>query len=120
MNDTRNPCRSVGGKTRSRAALCRQDEKRRSDGRKHDTGLEKPYRPKPRDFRDTYIRMGWDGLDEHYNTNWRCIRRWIEEEGREYLKAARAEFVRAQRKDRRKRYVMGRTMTAVTVGKREA
>lgn len=119
MNDTRKPRSPVGGKTRSRAALCRRDEKRRSDGRKHDTGLEKPYRPKPADFRETYIRMGWDGLDEHYNTNWRCIRRWIEEEGREFLRVARAEYVRAQRKNRRKRYVMGRTMTAVTVGKGE-
>jgi hypothetical protein len=81
----------------------------RSDGRKHDTGLERPYRPKPADFRETYIRMGWDGLDEHYGTNWRVIRRWIAEEGREELRAARAEHVRS----RRRRYVLGRTMTAV-------
>ncbi len=78
-------------------------------------GVTKPYRRKPNDFRETYIRMGWDGLPEHYNTNWRVIRRWIEEEGREFLRTARAEYVRVQRKTRRKRYVMGRTLTAVTV-----
>ena len=81
-----------------------------------DTGLVRPYRPKPADFRETYIRMGWDGIDEHYGTNWRVIRRWIEEEGRLKLIAARAAFVEAQRADRRsrrKRYVMGRSLTAV-------
>jgi hypothetical protein len=83
-------------------------------------GVTKPYRPKPRDFREMYIRMGWDGLPEHYGTNWRVIRRWIEEEGREFLRVARAEYVRAQRKKRRKRYVLGRTLTAVNGGKGEA
>lgn len=83
-----------------------------------DTGLVKPYRPRPADFRQTYIRMGWDGIDEHYGTNWRVIRRWIEEEGRKGLIAARAAYVEAQREERRqrrRRYVVGRTLTAVKV-----
>lgn len=92
----------------------------RSDGRKHDTGLEKPYRPKPADFRETYIAMGWDGIEEHYGTNWRVVRRWIEEEGREALRAARSAHVRELYADRRaevssrarrRRYVLGQTLT---------
>jgi hypothetical protein len=61
-------------------------------------GITKPYRRKPKDFRETYIRV---------------IRRWIEEDGREYLRVARAEYVSAQRKKRRKRFVLGRTLSAV-------
>lgn len=81
-----------------------------------DTGLVRPYRPKPDDFRATYIAMGWDGIEDHYGTNWRVIRRWIDEEGREQLAADRAAHVRAglaERRARRSRYVMGRTLTAV-------
>lgn len=70
--------------------------------RRNDTGLVRPYRPKPDDFRDRYIEMGWDGLDEHYRCNWRCIRRWIDEEGREDLVAARADAVRRRAADRRR------------------
>ncbi len=53
-------------------------------------GITRPYRPCPRDFRETYLRMGWDGIVDHYRTNWRVIRRWIEECGGEELRAARA------------------------------
>ena len=60
-----------------------------------DTGLVRPYRPRPDDFRQTYIQMGWDGIVEHYNTNWRVIRRWIIEEGAADLRAARAAYVAA-------------------------
>lgn len=38
--------------------------------------------------------MGWAGIDEHYRTNWRCIRRWILESGGETLREARAVYVR--------------------------
>lgn len=73
----------------------------RSDGRPHDTGLVKPYRPVPDDFEQVYARMGWDGLDEHYRTNWRVIRRWIVLVGRDRLIRLRAEHVEAQRAERR-------------------
>lgn len=94
--------------------------------RKPDTGLERPYRPKPSEFRETYIRMGWEGIEEEFNTNWRCIRRWILEQieediakGRIDLRAARANWlaenginVRRQelRGSRRSDYVSGRRM----------
>lgn len=64
-------------------------------------GGVRPYRPKPACFRETYILMGWDGIEDHYGTNWRVIRRWIEMEGREGLISARAEYVEAQREERR-------------------
>lgn len=64
-------------------------------------GTVKPYRPVPADFRETYVRMGWDGIDEHYGTNWRVIRRWIELSGRADLIRARAVYVEEQRAIRR-------------------
>lgn len=86
--------------------------------RRPDTGLIRPYRPKPADFREVYIAIGWDGIEDHYQTNWRVIRRWIDEEGREGLVAARAEYVaqerrecQARRRERARRYVLGRTLT---------
>lgn len=87
----------------------------RSDGRHNDTGLVRPYRPCPKDFRERFLEMGWDGIDEHYNTNWRCIRRWIEESGGEELRAERRlrSGGTARPRLRSKRYVLGRTLTAV-------
>ena len=66
--------------------------------RKWDTGRERPYRACPPDFRETYIRLGWETIVEHYSANWRIIARWIDETGREELTAARAEYVRAHGK----------------------
>lgn len=54
-------------------------DQRSSPARRPDTGMTKPYRRAPADFRETYIRMGWDGITDHYRTNDRCIARWIEE-----------------------------------------
>ncbi|WP_209047576.1 hypothetical protein [Rhizorhabdus histidinilytica] len=96
-----------------------------------DTGLLRPYRPRPADFREVYVRMGWEGLDEHFRTNWRCIRRWIIEQiaedeamGRIHLKAARTnwlaehgERIRRQelRGSRRSDYVAGRRLRPTRV-----
>ncbi|VXC98211.1 hypothetical protein SPHINGO8AM_60081 [Sphingomonas sp. 8AM] len=42
--------------------------------------------------------MGWDReIEDHYRCNWRCIRRWIIEEGKDQLRADRAAVVAAQR-----------------------
>ncbi len=56
-------------------------------------GRIKPYRPCPPDFRDRFIELGWEDIAEHYATNWRVIARWIDETGREDLRAARAAYV---------------------------
>lgn len=82
-------------------------------------GMIRPYRPRPADFRAVYVQIGWDGITDHFRTNWRVICRWIEEEGREGLQAERAAFVAAERRTRAKRYVLGRTLTAVKPGKRK-
>lgn len=85
--------------------------------RRPDTGLIAPYRPCPADFRERYIELGWTKeLIEHYRTNWRCIRRWIEEAGGEELRLARAQIggkgLRPMlRTPRAKLYVQGKRLT---------
>lgn len=58
-------------------------------------GVTRPYRPCPRDFREIYLQMGWDGIEDHYRTNWRVIRRWIEESGGDDLRAERRQITGA-------------------------
>lgn len=82
-------------------------------------GRTRPYRPCPADFRDRFLEMGWDGIEDHYGTNWRIIRRWIEECGGDELRAARravsggTERPSLRAESRAKRFVMGRTLSAV-------
>lgn len=82
--------------------------------RRPDYGLCNPYRPCPADFRARYLEMGFSKeIVEHYRTNWRCIRRWIDESGGEELRRARSAITGAPlRPDRRfsvaKLYVQGR------------
>ena len=85
-------------------------------------GRTKPYRPCPKDFREVFLELGQSKeIEEHYRTNWRVIRRWIEEAGGEELRAARRTvtgsrarpWLRAE--NRARRYVLGRTLTAKEV-----
>lgn len=63
---------------------------RQSEKRRRDTGLIRPYRQCPSDFVEVYLELGQDkAIEEHYRTNWRCIRRWIEESGGDELRARR-------------------------------
>jgi len=88
----------------------------RTDGRNHDTGMLRPYRPCPADFRERFLEMGQSKeIEEHYRTNWRCIIRWIDESGGDALRAER--FAIAGKRtggrlspERRRRYVLGRTL----------
>lgn len=82
--------------------------------RKPDTGLVRPYRPCPPDFREQYLRLGQTKeIEEHYRTNWRVIRRWIDDAGGDALREERAAvsggFVRPKQR-RARRYVMGQTL----------
>lgn len=87
--------------------------------RKWDTGLQKPYRELPGDFREVFLRLGQDrAIEDHYRTNWRVIRRWIEEAGGDALRAERAAITGsalkpAKRSGLARRYVMGRTLRRV-------
>ncbi len=91
---------------------------RRSDGRAHDTGLVRPYRPCPHDFRDRFLALGQSKeIEEHYRTNWRVIRRWINEAGGDDLRAERFELAGRKTggklRGRASRYVMGMTLKGV-------
>lgn len=65
--------------------------------------------------------MGWDGIEDHYRTNWRVIRRWIQEAGGDELRAARKAAVKSRglrnlhpvpaEASRGRRYVMGQTLS---------
>jgi hypothetical protein len=54
-----------------------------------------PQRPKPDDFRQQFIRLGWDVVD-HYRTGWKVVDRWVEEEGRASLRADRKAYRQMQ------------------------
>lgn len=81
--------------------------------RKPDTGLIKPYRPVPDDFREVYLRLGQSKeIEEHYRTNWRVVRRWVEEAGGDELRAERAKrtgmpLQPGRRSSLPRRYVLG-------------
>lgn len=88
--------------------------KRRTDGRTHDTGTIRPYRPCPADFRERYLEMGQSKeIEEHYRTNYRCIRRWIEENGGDKLRAERRAITGCPERPylRARNYVLGRTLS---------
>lgn len=62
----------------------------RSDGRQHDTGLILPYRNPSPDFEEVYLLLGQGKeIEEHYQTNWRCVRCWSEECGGDDLRTRR-------------------------------
>lgn len=92
-------------------------DKRRSDGRAHDTGLQRPYRSCPHDFRETFLLLGQSKeIEEHYRTNWRVIFRWIEECGGDDLRAQRrlvsggTPRPKLRSMSRAARFVLGRTL----------
>jgi len=60
---------------------------------KNRRGRLRPYRPCPRDFRETYIRIGWQEICAHYHAHWTTVARWIDETGRSQLRADRAAYV---------------------------
>ncbi|PTQ12106.1 hypothetical protein CLG96_05945 [Sphingomonas oleivorans] len=77
-------------------------------------GTTMAYRPKPRDFRETFIRVGWSGIEAHYNAHKKTIVRWMEEEGRDELIEARRQVTGygLKRGSRRSDYVLGKRMRA--------
>lgn len=91
--------------------------------RQFDTGCVRPMRPLPTDFREVFMRLGQSKeIEEHYRTNWRVIRRWVEEAGGDELRAERAKVTGNvlhpnRRSSVARRYVLGlrlRTMKAPT------
>lgn len=81
----------------------------------------RPYRPCPVDFREVFLVLGQSKeIEEHYRTNWRIIRRWIEECGGDALRAERyavsGGFARPNKRTggRAARYVLGKKLSAVS------
>jgi hypothetical protein len=81
-------------------------------------------RPMPRDFPETFARVGWDGIEAEYRAHKDTIKRWMVEFGEDELKAGRRAFLEVayaamgkripgRRPGRAKRYVLGRTLSAV-------
>ena len=88
--------------------------------RKWDTGTIRPYRPCPSDFREVFLQLGQSkAIEEHYRTNWRVVIRWINECGGDELRAERCKISGgpARPNQRSKRYMLGRTLTAVKPSK---
>lgn len=80
------------------------------------TGMVRPYRQLPDDFREKFVELGWAGIAAHYRAHDRTIARWIEEAGGEELRAERSTFAGVPRfpSRRSKRYVLGRTLTPMS------
>jgi hypothetical protein len=71
-------------------------------------------RPCPPDFVETYLRIGWDGIEDHYRAHKHTIKRWVQECGGDELKALRREAVRETRRSRA--YIRGRVPEPVVDG----
>lgn len=84
-----------------------------------DLGFIRPYRPMPKDFEETFIRVGWEGIGAEYRAHTRTICRWIKECGEDRLREAREVYLRKTRwpngvpGNRRKRYVLGKTLRKI-------
>jgi hypothetical protein len=52
------------------------------------------YRPVPRDFPQTFIRVGWGRIEKEYRAHAKTIKRWLVICGYDALRQARAEYVR--------------------------
>jgi hypothetical protein len=79
--------------------------------------VRQPYRPVPRDFEEKWPQHGWTSGKEYWRCHSRTLERWIDECGRARLTLLRKRYVEAMRtvtsRARRKRYVMGRTLSSV-------
>lgn len=84
------------------------------------------YRPIPRDFTETFARVGWEGIEAEYRAHKTTVKRWMVELGEDMLRAARREWLEqyyavhhggkqipGRRPGRAKRYVLGRTLAKV-------
>lgn len=79
--------------------------------------VRRPYRPLPRNFVERWPRVGWSGAEMEWHAHARTVSRWLNECGRSEMIMARKAYLDAERavqgRARRKRYVMGRTLTPI-------
>lgn len=85
--------------------------KRPNDG--YYPGTIRPYRQCPADFVERYLELGQGKeIEEYYRTNYRCIRRWIDESGGEDLRARRRAITGCPARPylRARNYVLGNSL----------
>lgn len=73
-----------------------------------------PRRERPADFREQFIRLGWDCVD-HYSTSWKVIARWLDEEGRAEVKADRRAFRQLQGLEQRFTSIVDATPSVMAI-----
>jgi hypothetical protein len=78
-----------------------------------------PLREKPADFREQFIRLGWDAVD-HYATSWKVVARWLDEEGRAGVKADRKAFRQLQALEQRFTTIVDATPSVMAVSSARA
>lgn len=72
-------------------------------------------RPMPPDFPIMFPRLGWEAVEDHYQTNQRAVRRWmIEAGGEEEMIARRRAYLRKVYAARGKSRVAGRPPRGVS------
>jgi hypothetical protein len=62
----------------------------------------------PPDFPDMFVRLGWDAIEDHYDTGQTVVKRWMREAGEQLLIEMRRAYVRKLHAARGFRSVMGR------------
>jgi hypothetical protein len=89
------------------------------------------YRPMPADFPEMFVLLGWDTICEHYQAHKTTVKRWMLNHGEEGLRERRRAYLEAiyaarghkvpgiKPGARAKRYVLGRTLSAVNHRTRE-
>ena len=78
-----------------------------------------PLREKPADFREQFIRLGWDTVD-HYSTSWKVVARWLDEGGRDAIKADRRAYRQLQALEQRFTTIVDATPTVMAVSSARA
>lgn len=78
-----------------------------------------PLREKPADFREQFVRLGWDTVD-HYSTSWKVVARWLDEEGRDAVKADRRAYRQLQALEHRFTTIVDATPSVMAVNSARA
>lgn len=84
-----------------------------------------PYRPMPTNFPELFAQHGWDGIEAECGAHKSTIKRWMLDYGEDTLRQMRRDWLERKyaalgrkvpggwRPGRAKRYVLGRTLSAV-------
>lgn len=89
------------------------------NARRQDAKAGAPLRERPADFREQFIRLGWDCVD-HYSTSWKVVARWLDEEGRAEVKADRRAFRQLQGLEQRFTSIVDATPSVMAVSSARA